>query len=307
MTSSNLILRSERPGDEEAIDFVVCRAFGSMHEAHLVRMIRETYSGFDPRFSVLAWVGDQVVGHALFSPARMRLMGETVSALTMGPVAVLPARQRQGIGGKLLQFGHRLGESLGFAFIALNGHPSYYPRHGYRACFGFGTLTLDVDNLPEPSQKLEPWPVQREDIPWLQECQAREWADVDFAWLWGATLSEWVLPGTDTLIWRTSDGRRAGFTARRLDKSWEWILADDPALARDVIATVKPKALKQHPSGWLARNALQPSWSTAVARSSPAAMARELRPGTLDAYLNAVQSGDRRPGFINWPLPFAAC
>lgn len=54
VTSINLTLRSERPGDEEAIDFVVCRAFGCMHEAHLVRMIRETYSGFDPRFSVLA-------------------------------------------------------------------------------------------------------------------------------------------------------------------------------------------------------------------------------------------------------------
>ena len=35
--SSEIDVRSERPGDEDAIDAVVCRAFRSMHEANLVR------------------------------------------------------------------------------------------------------------------------------------------------------------------------------------------------------------------------------------------------------------------------------
>ncbi len=38
--------------------------------------------------------GDEMVGHALFSPVRLRLMGETVRAVT-----VLPNFQRQGIEG----------------------------------------------------------------------------------------------------------------------------------------------------------------------------------------------------------------
>ena len=45
-----------------------------------------------------------MVGHALFSPVRLPLMGETVRAL-----AVLPNFQRQGIGGPLLGYGHDLG------------------------------------------------------------------------------------------------------------------------------------------------------------------------------------------------------
>ena len=307
MSSDHVSLRSELPGDEEAIDFVVCRAFGSMNEAHLVRMLRETYAGFDPRFSVAACDDDQIVGHALFTPARIRLMGESVDALALGPIGVLPEKQRLGIGGKMIRFGHGLGERLGFALVFLNGHPSYYPQHGYKACFGFGKVTVDVGKLPEPSQALHAWPVRREDLAWLQECQAREWGEVDFAWLWGETLPEWVLPGTNTVIWKTEDGRRAGFTLRRLDGSWDYLLADDPALACDLIATIKPEKLVHHPAGWLARNALGPHWGTAEAKASPAAMACELRPGALDAYVKAVKSGDRRPGCVNWPLPFAAC
>ena len=46
--------------------------------------------------------GDEMVGHALFSPVRLRLMGETVRAL-------LPNFQLQGIGGQLLGYLHYLG------------------------------------------------------------------------------------------------------------------------------------------------------------------------------------------------------
>lgn len=307
MASTDITLRSELPGDENAIDFVVCRAFQSMNEAHLVRMLRQFFPAFDPRFSVVAFDGDQIVGHALFTPAKLRLMGRTVSGLALGPIGVLPERQRQGIGGRLLRYGHSLGRDVGFAVVFLNGHPSYYPQHGYRACFGFGKITIDEQKLPEPTQMLSVWPVTRDDLPWLRECQAREWGDVDFAWLWGDTLDEWVLAGTNTVIWRTDDGRRAGFVMRRLDRSFDYLLADDAALAGDVIATTRPWKLNHHPAGWLAKNVLDPSWGMAEANPSTAAMAFEFDPGVLDPYLQAVEAGDRAPGCVNWPLPFAAC
>ena len=66
--------------------------------------MRNAYPLYDRWFSVMAWYGDEMVGHALFSPVRLRLMGETVRAL-----AVLPNFQRQGIGGQLLGYGHDLG------------------------------------------------------------------------------------------------------------------------------------------------------------------------------------------------------
>ncbi len=43
--------------------------------------MRNAYPLYDRRFSVMVWYGDEMVGHALFSPVRLRLMGETVRAL----------------------------------------------------------------------------------------------------------------------------------------------------------------------------------------------------------------------------------
>jgi len=49
----------------------------------------------------------------------------------------------------------------------------------------------------------------------------------------------------------------------------------------------------------LPKNVLAPEWGTAQARPSPPAMARELRPGALDAYIKAVDAGERLPGAVN--------
>jgi len=303
----NIDVRSERPGDEEAIDLVNCQAFGSMGEAHLVRLVRRIIPAFDRRFSVTAWDGDRMVGHALFTPARIRLLSQTVLALAVAPVAVAPSHQKQGIGQAVLEFGHELGRREGFPLAFLVGHPSYYPRAGYKACFGFAKVTIDVEKLPKPSQPLTPRPVLPADIPWLVERFAVEWADVDFAWLRGNSLAEWTFPGTNAMMWQTADNRRAGYTLAAVSgKKLTLLLADDPDLARDIIATTRPATLEHHPSGWLAREALDPAWSSAEAKPGTPAMAIALQDGTLDALIEAVEAG-RPPGFCNWPIPFMLC
>ena len=45
-----------------------------------------------------------------------------------------------------------------------------------------------------------------EDIPWLRERAAVEWAEVDFGWLWGEALTEWYAPGVIALMWCADDG-----------------------------------------------------------------------------------------------------
>lgn len=85
------------------------------------------------------------------------------------------------------------------------------------------------------------------------------------------------------------------------------LLAEDPALAREVIATIRPATIEHHPSGWLARNVLDPTWATCEVELSQAAMACELQEGVLQPYLQALESGKRLPGFTRFPLPFLAC
>ncbi len=89
--------------------------------------------------------------------------------------------------------------------------------------------------------------------------------------------------------------------------SCKLLLADDPALAREVLACIRPPALEHHPSGWLARQVIDPVWGTAHAEAWSAAMACELQPGVLQPYLDARTAGERLPGMAMFPLPFLAC
>ncbi len=86
---------------------------------------------FIPDLSLVARQSAHVVGHALFS--RLLLPNEAggVDALALGPVAVLPEWQRQGIGGQLIRAGLERGRALGYGAVILIGHPSYYPRFGF--------------------------------------------------------------------------------------------------------------------------------------------------------------------------------
>jgi putative acetyltransferase len=46
-------------------------------------------------------------------------------------MAVLPERQRQGIGSKLVEAGNRKLKDAGRPFIIVVGHADYYPRFGF--------------------------------------------------------------------------------------------------------------------------------------------------------------------------------
>ncbi|MBT5713540.1 hypothetical protein HOI71_21000, partial [Candidatus Poribacteria bacterium] len=158
-----------------------------------------------------------------------------------------------------------------------------------------------------PTRELEPWPVQPADIEWLVDRHAAEWSDVDFACVRGASMGEWTMPGVEALVWRTSDGRRAAYALGATEGKLEMLLADDPVLARVVLATVRPSELGLHPNGWFARHVLDEAWGVARADRSDAAMACELREGALQPYLAAVDEGTRLPGRPNWVLPFVLC
>ena len=243
----------------------------------------------------------------LFTPVSARLMGETVSALVVGPVVVAPEYRKRGIGGRMLGFGHDLGRREGFQIAFLAGIPSYYPRYGYQACFGFGKTTIDTERLPAQTQELEAWPVRPADIPWLMERHRVEWEDVDFACVRGSAIGEWTMPGVEAIVWRTLEGSRAAYTLATNRKSLDLLLADDVAMAREVLARVRPEGLSMHPSGWLARHVLDDVWGVAHASRSDAAMACELQPGALEPYLRALDAGERDPGLSNWLLPFVLC
>ena len=124
-------IRTERPGDVGAIRDLNRRAFGQDQEGNIVDALRSNGAAL---LSLLATLKGRVVGHVMYSPASV---GEVTGA-ALGPMAVLPEHQRQGIGSKLIEAGNLKLENEGCPFIIVLGHANYYPRFGFRPASTYG-------------------------------------------------------------------------------------------------------------------------------------------------------------------------
>lgn len=100
--AKEVLIRPETSADHEAIRMVNRLAFGQDAETRLVDALRE---GCYVRLSLVAESDGQIVGHILFSDLPILAEAGTVASLSLAPMAVLPAYQRQGTGSALVRRG----------------------------------------------------------------------------------------------------------------------------------------------------------------------------------------------------------
>src|SRR5512139_3660671 len=122
------IIRREEPTDIAAIRFVNEQAFGGTAEAHAIDQLRDRGAA---TLSLVATVGDRVVGHLFFSPVTIESSDRSWPGLGLAPLSVLPDYQRQGIGTALMNAGLEECRRLGHERVVVLGHPDYYPRFGF--------------------------------------------------------------------------------------------------------------------------------------------------------------------------------
>jgi len=130
-----LTIRREEERDRGSVFRVNELAFGRSGEAKLVDALR---AGAQPTISLVAEQEGQVVGHIFFSPVAIESETETSTAIGLAPMAVLPARQRQGIGSQLVRAGLAECQGLGQNAVVVLGHPEFYPRFGFVPASRFG-------------------------------------------------------------------------------------------------------------------------------------------------------------------------
>ena len=115
---------------------MLARAFPSDAEARLDEALRGLT---DPQISLVAeHRANRVIGHILFTPVEIRSPSSTSKAIGLGPVAVLPDFQRQGVGSALVEAGLSTCRAAGEFVVVVVGHPSYYPRFGFQLAWDFG-------------------------------------------------------------------------------------------------------------------------------------------------------------------------
>lgn len=118
-----LLVRPETAADAPAVHAVHAAAFGRALEADLYDALR--LDGDTLPLSRVGVADGAIVGSVVCSRAWV---GE-VEVVALGPVGVLPAWQRQGVGSALVRA--VVAAATGEPLLALLGDPAYYGRFGF--------------------------------------------------------------------------------------------------------------------------------------------------------------------------------
>lgn len=145
-------IRAERPGDWEAVHDVEAAAFGRPAEADLVDRLRQVETAM---ISLVAEVDGHTVGHVLFTPVSVVAGAGRVPAMALGPLAVAPECQKQGIGSALSWAGLDACRAAGHRLVFVLGHPDYYPRFGFEAARPYG-IRCEFEGVPDEAFMVMP-------------------------------------------------------------------------------------------------------------------------------------------------------
>lgn len=141
--AGRMIVRSEAPGDAPSIRSLTEEAFAGVEhssgtEGAIVDALRAAGA---LSISLVAEEDGRVIGHAAISPVLVG--GEDIGWYGLGPVSVLPSRQRGGVGSVLIRTGLQLLRQRGARGCVVLGDPAYYRRFGFTSEHG-----LRYSNVP---------------------------------------------------------------------------------------------------------------------------------------------------------------
>ncbi|MEM7742291.1 MAG: N-acetyltransferase [Pseudomonadota bacterium] len=157
-------MREANPKDLPSVLALYPAAFPDEDLLPLVRALADTPGVV----SLVAEDAGALTGHVAFSHCHV---DGNVAVALLGPVAVAPTHQRQGVGSALVQHGIERERAAGTVAILILGDPAYYGRFGFRQEHGieppyklpddwgpaWQSLVLHENSLSGPLAVPEPW------------------------------------------------------------------------------------------------------------------------------------------------------
>lgn len=151
-------IRPSTESDLRKIEEVHIKAFGKDKGPEIADLVHRLFEDETamPLLSLVAVDNGQMIGHILFTKARLTETDKSVSIQILAPLAVIPDAQNKGVGNKLIQKGLvRLKESA-VELVFVLGYPDYYPRCGFLPA---GVLGFEA-SYPIPAEHAGAWMVQ---------------------------------------------------------------------------------------------------------------------------------------------------
>lgn len=127
--------RVETESDLETLRDITRDAFGRQFEVDFLDAHRADPVAWIPGLMFVATTpDDRPVAYALLTRCHI----DEVPILSLGPVAVLPAYQRQGAGGAAVRAALATARDRAEPAAVVLGHAEYYPRFGFQQATRFG-------------------------------------------------------------------------------------------------------------------------------------------------------------------------
>ena len=148
MSNINLIIRNEKEKDYRDVEQLIREAFWNLYvpgcNEHFVLHNLRNSNDFIPELDFVAEKEGQIVGQIAYSRGIIKYkQGEKKEIISFGPVSVLPAFQKRGVGSALIIHTINLARDMGYPAICIYGDPRYYGRFGFRCAERYDIKTAD--------------------------------------------------------------------------------------------------------------------------------------------------------------------
>lgn len=160
---ADVAVRVMRPKEFDAMRTISMAAFGGDAEiGELLDSLRNSWA-WEDQLSFVAEAGGEIVGHVLYTHAILDAAQRQVAVLVLAPLGVRPDLHKRGIGTSLVRTSLNVLTQRDEPLVFVEGHPSYYPRFGFRPGVDLGFRAPSV-RIPEDAFMVYPLPNHE---PWM--------------------------------------------------------------------------------------------------------------------------------------------